>query len=179
MLQPADAVHAYIRAKDGNRPHLLEDAFVADAELRMVVQTAAIAFPPVTSGRSAIADTLVRRFNQTYENIYTLCIGEPPSKTADSFTCGWLVAMSEKQDGAVRLGCGRYDWSFSAPGHEVRALTITIAAMETMPAETLAPVMGWISALPYPWCLARLLSSNAPNIEQVQHVLHELPRACA
>jgi hypothetical protein len=141
-----------------------------------VVRTAAISFPPVSVGRAAIADTLVRRFNQTYENIYTLCMGEPPSGEVESFTCGWLVAMSGKQDGAVRVGCGRYDWTFSNPGSQVRALTITIAAMETMPGELLAPVMAWISSLPHPWCGANSPSSTAPKFSALQHALQELGR---
>ena len=172
----AESIQAYIRAKDGNRPHLLEDVFLGDAQLRMVVRTAAISFPPMSVGRTAIADTLVRRFNQTCENIYTLCIGEAPSGEVESFTCGWLVAMSEKQGGAVRVGCGRYDWTFATPGSKVRALTITIAEMETMPGELLAPVIAWISSLPYPWCDANLPGSTAPKFLPLQLVVQELDR---
>lgn len=176
MRSPAESIQAYILAKDGNRPHLLADVFLADAELRMVVQTAAISFPPTSTGRAAIAGTLVRRFNQTYENIYTLCIGAPPLDAVESFTCGWLVAMSEKQTGNVRVGCGSYGWSFVLPGYQVRALTITVAAMETLPGEMLAPVMGWISSLPYPWCAARLPGITAPEIVPLRQVLRTLAR---
>lgn len=79
---PSESIAAYINAKDSNRPHLLDTAFTADASLRMHVFTDAISLPPALVGREAIADTLVRRFNQTYENIYTLCIGEPPEADA-------------------------------------------------------------------------------------------------
>ncbi len=174
MLSTAASIQAYISAKDGNRPHLLEEAFIADAELQMVVKTAAISFPPSTIGRNAIVDVLVRQFNQTYENIYTLCLGEPPLGNAESFTCGWLVAMSEKQSGAVRVGCGQYEWSFRSPGYQISALSITIVAMETMPPEMLNPVMAWVSSLPYPWCSIQAAVSSAPALTAMRSVLQQL-----
>lgn len=109
MLTQSESILAYIKAKDGNRPHLLDAAFTEDATLQMIVRTEAISFPASSVGREAIAETLVRRFNQTYENVYTLCIGSPPTANSETYSCNWLVAMSEKQGGAVRVGCGRYD----------------------------------------------------------------------
>ena len=99
---PADVIDAYVRAKDGNRPHLLRAAFTDTATLRMHVRTAGISFPPGAVGREAIAQLLVSRFNETWENIYTLCVGSPPRAGVTSFACGWLVAMSSKTDGDVR-----------------------------------------------------------------------------
>jgi hypothetical protein len=174
MTTPAETIATYIRAKDGNRPHLLDTAFSEDAVLQMVVRTESISFPASASGREAIVETLVRRFNQTYENVYTLCIGAPPAAKLDAFSCGWLVAMSEKQGGAVRIGCGRYDWSFSPVDHSVCALTITIEAMEVLPAETLGPVMKWVSALPYPWCTREALVEASPGLPALHHVLQIL-----
>lgn len=171
MLTAADSILAYIRAKDGNRPHLLDEAFADDATLQMVVRTEAISFPTSFVGREAIAETLVRRFNQTYENVYTLCIGAPPGADAEAFSCDWLVAMSEKQGGAVRIGCGRYDWSFTHAEHRVQRLTITIEAMEVLPAEALAPVMNWVSGLPYPCCPRQLAIGATPNLQGVIRVL--------
>lgn len=174
MLTPAESISAYIRAKDGNRPHLLDAAFAEDATLRMIVRTGAISFPPLSVGREAIAETLVRRFNQTYENVYTLCIGLPPTPDSEAFSCDWLVAMSEKQSGAVRIGCGRYDWSFTHEKGKVCALTITIEAMESLPSEALEPVMNWVSALPYPWCDPRSVLAASPDCAEVRHVLQLL-----
>jgi SnoaL-like domain len=171
-----DGIAAYIRAKDGNRPHLLDAAFTDDATLQMIVRTAAISFPASVAGRDAIADTLVRRFNQTYENVYTLCIGSPPAVASEVFSCDWLVVMSEKQGGAVRIGCGRYDWSFAASGGKVRALTITIDAMEILPPDALAAAMDWVSALPYPWCDRRTLAAVPPNLPGAHQVLELLLR---
>lgn len=179
MPTPAECIATYIRAKDGNRPHLLDTAFAADATLAMAVRTDAISFPPASHGRHAIADTLVRRFNQAYENVYTLCLGPPPEAGTQVFSCDWLVAMSQKQDGAVRVGCGRYDWSFTPAGHTVGALTITIEAMAVMPPDTLAPVMHWVSGLPYPWCPRAAPTQAAPRLPAVEPVLRYLNQESA
>ena len=171
---PAAAISAYILAKDGNRPHLMPEAFTEGAQLTMDVRTDTIQFPQTTHGRDGITDVLVRRFNQTYENVYTLCLGLPPEPGVQDFSCDWLVAMSQKQDGAVRVGCGRYDWSFTPGGPMVSALTITIETMEVMPHYTLAPVMNWVSGLPYPWCPRTALARAAPRLSGVAQALRHL-----
>ena len=173
---PSESIAAYINAKDSNRPHLLDTAFTADASLRMHVLTDAISFPPALVGREAIADTLVRRFNQTYENIYTLCIGEPPEADAQIYSCDWFVAMSEKQSGAVRVGCGRYDWSFTANHNQVQSLEIRIVAMENFPAETLRSVMNVVTAMPYPWCGRQLAERALAGSTTLRRVLEFLRR---
>ena len=174
MFNPAESIVAYIKAKDGNRPHLLDAAFAENANLQMVVRTDSISFPASCVGREAIAETLVRRFNQTYENVYTLCIGVPPAEGAEAFSCDWLVAMSEKESGAVRIGCGRYDWSFMHPKRKVSALRITIEAMVVLPSAALFPVMEWVAALPYPWCTRRAATEAPPSHTGVLHVLQLL-----
>ena len=90
MHTPAHSIEHYIHAKDSNRPDLLRHCFTPDASLEMTVRTATIAFPAQASGRAAIADILVRNFAQTYENVYTLCIGPPPSGHASTHACQWL-----------------------------------------------------------------------------------------
>ena len=174
MLSQSDSVASYIRAKDGNRPHLLDTTFTDDATLEMVVRADSISFPPSAAGRAAIAETLVRQFNQTYENIYTFCIGASPHGQTQSYSCGWLVAMSEKQGGAVRVGCGRYDWLFTRADHRVRALVITIEAMEVFSPEALPIVLNWVSALPYPWCRHSEAAAQAPGLPGISHVLQLL-----
>ena len=106
-----------VSAKDHNRPHLMRQAFASDARLEMVVNAGTISFPPLAQGIDAIMDVLVRPFSRTFENVYTLCIGTPPTDGASQYSCEWLVGMSEKDSRAVRIGCGRYDWVFesSAP----------------------------------------------------------------
>jgi hypothetical protein len=167
---PADAIDAYIRAKDGNRPHLLRAAFTETATLRMEVRTAGIAFPPGATGRSEIAELLVSRFNAAWENIYTFCVGAPPAAGASAFGCGWLVAMSAKQDGRGRVGCGRYDWEFEPGTGLASGLVITIDAMEALPDGPEA-LVEWAAALPYPWCDAQRLAAGAPGLPALRAVL--------
>lgn len=154
----------YFHAKDENRPWYMKRAFAEDASLRMVLKTQAIAFPGEVAGEAAIADTLVRKFGQTYENVYTFYLDRPASGAVlDKFSCGWMVAMTEKASGQVRVGWGRYDWLFQPRPHRVRQLTITIEAMETLPAETMLAVFGWVTRLPYPW-LHRSALADMPAI---------------
>ncbi len=164
MQTPARAIHTYLLAKDGNRPHLLRGAFAASAVLEIVVNDPAIAFPPLTEGIDAIADVVSRQFGRTYENVYTFCLADPPGDGDLAFTCRWLVGMSEKQGGAVRVGCGRYDWSFQPHSFLVERLCITIDRMHALSARDLDAAMAWLSALPYPWCPARRAAAAAPPV---------------
>ncbi len=105
-LSTEAVLRRYFHAKDENRPHILDDAFASDAELVVANHTTTINFPAVTAGRAAIADVLVRTFGQTYENVYSFYLQRPIGPTRE-FSCDWMVAMTEKATGAVRVGCGR------------------------------------------------------------------------
>ena len=87
---PEAVLRSYFRAKDENRPHLLEDVFASDAELVVGNQSANIAFPAVTHGRAAIAEVLVRSFAVSYENIYSFYL-ERPAAGVQGFECAWWV----------------------------------------------------------------------------------------
>jgi hypothetical protein len=164
----------YFHAKDENRPHLLERVFDPNAELVVVNHCEAISFPARTVGREGIADVLVRSFGQTYENVYSFYLSRPSADTA-AFTCGWLVAMSEKQSKSVRVGCGRYDWSFAQAAPQLaKHLTITIRAMAVLPPAELAAVLAWVQALTYPWCTVEEVARRAPSIELLAPVLQYL-----
>lgn len=166
------AVHSYISAKDNNRPHLIEQAFANDAVLDMVVSSPNIAFPPQTEGREAIAELLVRRFAQRYENVYTFCIGQPPSAAALTYTCKWMVAMSDKDSHDVKVGCGQYDWHFNLSTGLAERLQISIAHMEVLPPDRLADVMGWVSGVKHPWCAAQALAAKGHHIAGIEPVIH-------
>ncbi len=170
----------YIRAKDGNRPHLIPQVFAANACLEMRVKTDNISFPAVSQGAATIADVLVRRFNQTYENIYTFYLDRPSAEAATPpavFACDWLVGMSDKATGNVRVGCGRYEWVFQpeAP-HRAERLAITIEAMQTLPPARLPPILDWLLALDYPWTLAAAVGAFAPAFKELEPVLAYLGR---
>jgi hypothetical protein len=171
MPTPTQAIEHYILAKDGNRPHLLRQSFARDATLEMIVHTGSISFPPKVEGREGIAEVLVRRFGQTYENVYTFCIGEPPAPDASEHHCKWLVGMSDKTTGDLRFGCGHYDWRFASglASH----LSITIEQMLICPAAELEPVMDWLQHVSYPWCSTEQLQS-APALTSIAGVLEYL-----
>jgi len=174
MLNKTDAIQAYILAKDGNRPHALNFAFTADAIVNMDVQTDSIAFPNSLPGLKTISEILVSQFNQQYENIYTFCIGNRPEILENQFKCNWLVVMSEKKTESVRVGCGQYDWVFSATSGKVQKLDIKINVMETSSAVDLLEVMTWVAALPYPWCDLTTLVTKPPQNSAVLKVVQQL-----
>jgi hypothetical protein len=178
MTMPAEIVRTYIRAKDENRPFLMRQAFTEDAELEMVVNTESISFPRSAKGRREIEDILVRRFAIDYENVYTFCLSQPSADNGEHFPCHWLVGMSGKSDGQVRVGCGRYDWYFANDaGGLTRKLVITIDVMQVFPGAELYACMAWLAALPYPWCAAGSAASNIPPIDALAPVKRYLDGA--
>jgi len=171
----SNSVAIYIRAKDENRPELMASAFAEDAILEMAVNTDAISFPPFTQGVSSITDVLVTRFNEKAENVRTFCLALPPKPDGGAFSCAWLVGMSEKSTGTVRVGCGRYDWTFQPRNpHLASRLRIAIEVMEILPAQHLVAVMKWLSKLPYPWCDSRLAVRDAPSVEGLEPIVRYL-----
>lgn len=173
----AESIETYIRAKDSNRPYLMAAAFAADATLEMVVQAGSISFPPDSRGIVDLSQVLVSRFNQTYENVHTFCLASPPTASQQMFSCRWLVGMSEKESGAVRVGCGRYDWSFRVPDLVlVEKLKITIECMQSLPSPTCSVVMAWLAQLPYPWCEARIAVRSIPQLHELRTVAEHLAR---
>ena len=172
MNDAAHAILAYLRAKDDNRPYLIPAAFRDDARVSMKVRTTSIAFPSEIRGSRDIADVLVRRFNQKHENIHSFCVGAPPMPGQIQHACAWLVAMSQKQDGAVRVGAGRYDWTFADSGdRRASALTIRVDLMEALPEEALPAVMNWAGALPRPWCEVAMLERRLPDLPVLRTLL--------
>jgi hypothetical protein len=173
----AAVLRDYFHAKDENRPWYMSRAFAPDAVLNMAVRTQAIAFPPESRGVQAIADTLVRRFGQTYDNVYTFYLSRPADGAVlDAYRCDWLVAMTEKATGQVRVGCGVYDWTFRREPHQAESLTITIETMLTLPAADAGVILDWITGLPYPWTDAQRVVATAPAIEDLAPVLQWIRR---
>jgi len=169
------SVATYIQAKDENRPELMTGAFATDAILEMVVNTDAIAFPPFTQGVSSITDVLVTRFNEKVESVRTFCLAPQPKAEVAALSCAWLVGMSEKGSGTVRVGCGRYDWTFQAQKpHLAKHLKIAIEVMEILPAQHWVAVMEWLSKLPYPWCDSRVAARYAPNLKGLEPIVRYL-----
>lgn len=179
MPSARETIEAYILAKDGNRPFLMEKAFAEDAVLEVAVTSGAISFPPTSSGLESIANTLVREFARSYENVHTFCLGSPPSHDSAPFSCDWLVAMSEKENRSVRVGYGRYDWHFRSPTRRAARLKITIQLMESLAPGALVHIMHWVSTLPYPWCPARLALAELPDFPELRSVRQHLANRSA
>jgi hypothetical protein len=176
MLTASEAVSTYIFAKDGNRPFLMRQAFAEDVELEMIVKTDAISFPSSAKGLSAIEEILVRRFGRDFENIFTFCLSQPSDANRLHFSCHWLVGMSARADGRIRVGCGRYDWYFDQQGR-VAKLAIAIERMTLLPATELSASMAWLSSLPYPWCSREQALSGMPSAEEYAEVASYLKAA--
>lgn len=179
ILQPEAVLRTYVRAKDENRPHLTPRVFAADAVLHVRVCTGSIAFPSVTRGRCKITDVLVSSFAMSYENVYSFYMARPP-EGVDQFSCDWLVAMTEKPSGNVRVGCGRYEWGFDAAGSGLaERLVITIEQMLTLPPAEQAGIFGWVETLPYPWTTPADVAAAAPGVAALAPVLGYLCRSSA
>ena len=173
-LTPEAVLREYFHAKDENRPHLLDRVFTSDASLHIDNSCSNITFPTVTQGRGAIADTLVTQFNKTYENIYSFYLARPP-ETADAFSCAWLVGMTEKDTKNTRVGCGTYDWTFSAEAPRLAsALVISIHAMVVLPPSTASVVFPWLQRAGYPWSSAAHVCELAPPLPELESVVRQL-----
>jgi hypothetical protein len=169
-LSPETVLRNYFHAKDENRPHLMSKVFSRTAALQMRVNTDAISFPADSRGIDEITAVLVRRFGQTYENVYSFYLDRPPLQ-CNHFSCHWLVGMSEKSSGNVRVGCGAYDES---SGLAVN-LVITIEAMQSLAPEQFDAVFDWLGTLAYPWSSAAIAgAASAPPIEALGPVLEYL-----
>ncbi|MDE5446194.1 hypothetical protein GWG65_33325 [Bradyrhizobium sp. CSA207] len=165
-INAADAIRTYVFAKDGNRPEVMKDAFAGDCELEMVVRTDVISFPRSAQGLEQVTKVLVTNFGDQYENVRTFCFSRPESEHLPHFRCDWLVGMSAKEGGAVRVGCGHYDWHFGSDDRgRVKKLAIDIEIMCLLPVKMSEPIMQWLAALPYPWCSRIQACQSIPAID--------------
>ncbi len=158
-------INSYIKAKDGNKPHLMKDVFSESATLTMKVQTDKISFPPEVAGVDHITEALIHKFNNSYENVYTICLADTVEQDINIINCRWLVGMTEKSSGSSRVGFGEYKWSFIDDGSSlVSHLTIIIENMVVLPIEAQREVMSWFCNLAYPWAMSSDVSTSVPDI---------------
>jgi hypothetical protein len=175
MPSPFDAVTAYFHAKDGNRPFLMRRAFAPGVQLEMAVKTEAISFPSTAQGLAEVEEVLVRRIATDFENVYSFGLARPTEADRLRFSCPWLVAMSARSDGALRVGVGRYDWQFSPDARcLVERLVITIDMMQVLPAAELERIIGWVAGLPYPWCRPDEVIATMPANEALSPIARYL-----
>lgn len=164
-------IRNYIRAKDDNKPYLMGSVFCSSAMLSMMVNTENIAFPANSFGLDEITNVLVRSFSEKYENVFTFCLADSVRYQEDLLCCDWLVAMSEKGSGDLRVGCGRYDWLFSHDSNVlVTQLTITIEHMAVLSPDHAGQIMSWLDELPYPFCESKEMLDAMPEMVFLQPV---------
>jgi hypothetical protein len=176
-INATDAISTYILAKDSNRPQLMKQAFAGDCELEMAVKTDAISFPSSAKGLESISQVLVTNFAEQYENVRTFCLSRPNSDYLPHFRCDWLLGMSARQGGAVRVGCGHYSWYFGSDDDgRVKKLVIDIEVMCVLPVEESEPIMQWLAALPYPWCSDIQACESIPAMDALRPIERFLRR---
>jgi hypothetical protein len=145
--------------------------------LEMNVKTDAISFPSSVKGLEAITDVLVRRFAADFENVFTFCLSQPSATDRRHFACRWLVGMSAKVDGAVRVGCGSYDWHFDPDRFGlVDKLQVNIDVMSVLSKTAFDPIMDWLSGIPYPWCTPDEAIKDIPSIGNLDSIATYLRR---
>jgi len=164
-------INRYIKAKDANKPHLMKGVFSKDAILEMKVESQNISFPAAVNGLNEITETLIREFNKTYENIYTICITDTLEQGENALNCRWLVGMTEKVSGLSKVGFGDYQWTFESRGENLASrLTIIIENMTVLPEEFQPDVAAWFDSLTYPWALSSEVLSSIPDIALLTEV---------
>jgi hypothetical protein len=163
-----DTISRYIRAKDDNKPHLMDSVFTLSADLEMITNTEAIAFPANTHSRDGITQVLVRDFSQRFENVYTFCLTDTIEIAQSVLCCQWLVVMSGREDGELRIGCGNYHWEFEHNTSPlVQRLAISITAMVILPRSFSHALVTWANTTAYPWCNLQDLLSTMPVITEL------------
>ncbi len=149
----------------------MANVFSKDATLKIKVKTDNISFPSDVTGLSEITEILIRDFNKSYENIYTICLADTLEQHENVLNCRWLVGMTEKASGSPRVGFGDYHWSFEAEGsHLVTHLTIVIEDMIVLPREPQSEVMSWFDSLSYPWALLSDVLASMPEVALLAEV---------
>jgi hypothetical protein len=178
-VAPEAVLRGYFHAKDENRPHLLEDVFASNAELVIRNQSTNISFPAFTQGRAAIVGVLVRDFALAYENVYSFYLRRPEPGVRE-FSCPWLVGMSERSSGEVRVGCGTYDWTFEpeAPNMATR-LVVTIESMQALSPTESKRVFAWLRTQNYPWSSPEAALRNIPANAALSSIAQFLNRHVA
>ncbi|MCG8334104.1 MAG: hypothetical protein MJE63_06275 [Proteobacteria bacterium] len=164
-------IDKYIRAKDTNKPYLLADVFTKSAKLDMVLDTTAISFPSKVEGEANISRTLVSDFNKTYENIYTICFDDSVKQENNTLICKWLVGMSEKENGSVRVGCGQYKWHFTKSNiPRVQTLSIVVGEMVSLSSYYRTDVLFWLDNLSSVWINSQEALQSMPTIEDLKSI---------
>jgi hypothetical protein len=169
-----ELIETYVRAKDQTRPYEMARVFTPDVNLTMNVLTREIEFPPQAQGLQSVAKILCSDLNRRFENILTFCLSEPPGDTADSYKCEWIVVMSEKEGGQVRVGGGIYEWNLDPSHSLISSFVITVKGMGTLSIDHLPQITEWVRQLDYPWTTRPRIEASGSTIEGLIEILRQV-----
>jgi len=164
-------LHKYLQAKDESRPYLFRQVFPENGrfQTRFSIDTD-FDQGGMREGIAEITNTfgMLGRF---FENIFTTCPIESASYTEEGqLQSTWIVGMSSRDNGDIRIAAGAYLWTFDEESGKVAELDVLMEHMLEFPGKHLAAIMDWLSALPQPWCETKALLDGMPEIEGLEPV---------
>jgi hypothetical protein len=168
----------YVEAKDLTRPHLMRQIYATDAVLTFSIATDSISFPERVSGVDGITRTLIVDFAAKYNRCKTFYVCDSLPENTETITIvPWLVLMHEAARGCLRVGKGRYEWTFEPVGHggmQVVAMHIHIARMDTVDDADGRLLAAAQSVLPYPWLPPGVMHSRLGTLSETDPALNFL-----
>ena len=154
-------VRAYLEAKDYQRPHRFAEAFTDDARFRTT-----FAFDTdwnssdAVHGLPAITETF-RRLGAGFENLVTFCLPESLRWEDDALHMRWVVFMTGRKSGQIRVAWGDYQWRFTAINRRATSLDVHMHAMRELPSNP--RLLDWAMALPHVWCTGAVARRCLPH----------------
>ena len=164
-LSPAQhhVLTKYLEAKDQQRPFLFGEVFTSEAmfQSRFAFETDFNDERPV-HGLDAIAGVF-QRMGSRVENIFTVYTPSSVRWDAGALSIDWLVGMSERESGKLRLAWGDYAWRFNPAGTRATELVVLMRQMIELPASAGSSINHWLAELPAPWCEAEQILESMPS----------------
>jgi len=166
MLTPYHdrVLRAYLHAKDCGVPARFADAFTPDATFtsRFEFETSFSDEEPRV-GLAAIAETF-GLLTKHCDNITTLCTLDSVVTDGDTLRNKWIVAMTNRDSGCIRVAWGDYVWTMDPEAERARSLIVNMRHMAEMGPEHAEVVLVWLRALPAPWCDGQALVVDMPAL---------------
>lgn len=166
-----ELIHTYLRAKDESRPILFRQVFLKEGrfQTRFSIDT-----DFNQGGMRHGLDTITQTFQQLgagFENIFTTCpIESAFYNDVGQLESSWVVGMTGRNEGQVRLAAGSYLWTFDSDSGLVKELDVLMEHMLVLPAHHAESILSWLSPLPQPWCRSVELLERMPHLSELQPV---------
>jgi hypothetical protein len=155
-------LHDYLHGKDQSRPHLLARAFAPDAVFvsRFEFDTDFSDDTP-REGLGTIIETF-RQLGAACENIYTVCASDSVRESPEGWRCKWLVTMTQRDDGRVRVAWGDYLWQLGGWGTRAKRLEVTMEEMQVLPADRADGFCDWMATHEGLWVESARMLEGCP-----------------